>query len=1002
MSAYDVFEPEFDRMSEQEKLEVGLAGIAAMHERGGFVATANPNKSRRSSSDDMGSLGLGGRGKQELTIETVNRNINTDISSFDDDASNSLVDRMRRETYQVRVTNILTDLLEPLGYKLEDLMLRSQMFETRMHNEHFLYYRSLIGEVRNLGTTNRDNFFEGLILQYRNFMRHPVWNSLRILADRVLRPLANMVTGVLFGFKKQMSDTDRIVQAIEKQTEFQRTGRIEADGNMFTRLFRTGIVNSAIRSAIDIGSYGNVGINAAQQAREKKARGEDVTITDKLAMRWFGQYADFFDTKQNDDNSISSLVDINTRTNDILISKFDEMISVLGNTQAKQTSAYQDQLSIEEMQTFMLMNAIMEAKDKQLESAYYVIGALTSLQDIERSVLDGNNQRLEEEKDHRERIMRDERDVTEERHEEQLGIFSKMVNWIKDTVDELEKHNAREKRRSFFSIIGGAVKSILPLLSLGGLGIGAGVLAWSALPDGVRDGIKGAVGDGLVWGFDELKSRMDWTHWGTLIGAGLALTPLGMKVRLIGFGAVALTSLVRAFGNSGEEHKGFLGTNDIRESVNQAVEDAKISRLIPRDSDLMQQNSNVHALQQSIDDMKERRLGIPPHRRREIMEMESNIESMERTLRELKAQIKDSTSVISFDSLKAARIIARSIPTLGISGGVSAEAINSAKLVNQDKGSLFESLYNNMIQRESNGEQFDKSGKTKTSPKGAKGIAQVIPATGRGVAGRHDIEWDANRFNTDAEYNGMLGRLYLKEQIDKYGDPVLAAMAYNAGPGAVDKFLREVGDPRTGNMSHDEFLNRVSSRYASNEDHSWAQETVPYARRVGLPLVNQQDKSFVDKTIEGGKKLGRGLVDFAFPKAEASADTPTGPAFNQRRPSDYMRETPNTSSRPTPIETKPKTVSRDRNYWMDNSSSTQTFKPTVEEPKNDSIVPSRPDAGGQPPSANTASDEETKEILKRGFNSMSSGFNSLAQSIYEVIGESGLDSNTRSLINGDN
>ena len=69
------------------------------------------------------------------------------------------------------------------------------------------------------------------------------------------------------------------------------------------------------------------------------------------------------------------------------------------------------------------------------------------------------------------------------------------------------------------------------------------------------------------------------------------------------------------------------------------------------------------------------------------------------------------------------------------------------------------------------------------SPKGAVGIAQIMPGTARdpgyGVAPVTDP--------TDPEEALRFGAEYMRAMLDKYGDYGLALAAYNAGPGAVDK-----------------------------------------------------------------------------------------------------------------------------------------------------------------------------------------------------------------------
>lgn len=75
------------------------------------------------------------------------------------------------------------------------------------------------------------------------------------------------------------------------------------------------------------------------------------------------------------------------------------------------------------------------------------------------------------------------------------------------------------------------------------------------------------------------------------------------------------------------------------------------------------------------------------------------------------------------------------------------------------------------------------------SPVGARGLTQVMPATAREVARRLKLpKFHPNQL-WDPATNIRIGSWYLGSMLRKFGHPGLAAAAYNAGPGAVKRWL---------------------------------------------------------------------------------------------------------------------------------------------------------------------------------------------------------------------
>lgn len=115
-------------------------------------------------------------------------------------------------------------------------------------------------------------------------------------------------------------------------------------------------------------------------------------------------------------------------------------------------------------------------------------------------------------------------------------------------------------------------------------------------------------------------------------------------------------------------------------------------------------------------------------------------------------------------------------------------------------------LFSAMIWQESGGNQYAKDGSPLVSPKGAVGAAQIMESTGPEAASLAGVPWDRDKWLNDPRYNMQLGQAYFSAQMKKYdNNPVLAVAAYNAGPSAVDGWIKQIGDPRTGQVSNAQF-----------------------------------------------------------------------------------------------------------------------------------------------------------------------------------------------------
>ncbi len=87
---------------------------------------------------------------------------------------------------------------------------------------------------------------------------------------------------------------------------------------------------------------------------------------------------------------------------------------------------------------------------------------------------------------------------------------------------------------------------------------------------------------------------------------------------------------------------------------------------------------------------------------------------------------------------------------------------------------------------------------------GAKGLMQVMPGTALELAQRGRISMDETALLLP-EFNIPIGVLYLKNVLRRFDwNPIYAAAAYNAGPGAVMRWTRSLGP-----LPFDEFVERI-------------------------------------------------------------------------------------------------------------------------------------------------------------------------------------------------
>lgn len=128
------------------------------------------------------------------------------------------------------------------------------------------------------------------------------------------------------------------------------------------------------------------------------------------------------------------------------------------------------------------------------------------------------------------------------------------------------------------------------------------------------------------------------------------------------------------------------------------------------------------------------------------------------------------------------------------------------------------------------------------SPVGARGLMQIMPATGRDVA--RDLGLSDNhstaRLTEDPDYNARLGAAYLSQMAGRFdGNVVMMAAAYNAGPARPPRWMADHGDPRQGGIDIVDWVEMVPFRETRNYIMRVTESLPVYRARLGkepLPI----------------------------------------------------------------------------------------------------------------------------------------------------------------------
>jgi hypothetical protein len=208
--------------------------------------------------------------------------------------------------------------------------------------------------------------------------------------------------------------------------------------------------------------------------------------------------------------------------------------------------------------------------------------------------------------------------------------------------------------------------------------------------------------------------------------------------------------------------------------------------------------------------------------------------------------------------------------------------------------------YQRMIQAESGGRQFNAQGGVLTSPRGAMGAGQVMPATamqpGYGVTNIFDLaeqrgmpvaqrdEATARQLLGNEQLNREFGQGYFNAMNQRFPtDPNAAVAAYNAGPGRVGQNMQaNAGQLNTAQLPNETqaYIQKVMGRMPQ-----------PAQAQAPQPIINDQGQTVgmetPDQMLAGAASnapVAQGAVDPATQPQMVSTQAGTPPASEQMGP----------------------------------------------------------------------------------------------------------------------
>lgn len=180
----------------------------------------------------------------------------TIISDSEDNAFEPLIDRMVNSVFTVNVANAKEDFIVPLGNVLTTL---KEYEEEQRFAQQFVYQGMFMRVIQLLTKLQESTSF---------FLRPQTF-------------FGNILEKVFVSRRREQTS---VVNAIQEQTQFMRTGRLDRERGFFERIFEPQAIG---RAFLSMATGFGIGRDKAELADEKKSRGEQLGLLERMSARLY-------------------------------------------------------------------------------------------------------------------------------------------------------------------------------------------------------------------------------------------------------------------------------------------------------------------------------------------------------------------------------------------------------------------------------------------------------------------------------------------------------------------------------------------------------------------------------------------------------------------------------------------------------------------------------------------------------------------------------------------